>query len=115
MRSAIGNVASPNMPMPNVVAQTIVKATINAAAAAKTGLQRAASHSSSGKNAAMGTTAAQDCRGKKIMTPHRKLSAPSATAPSITSLRGGGSRATETSPINSGATVTMPSASDANQ
>ena len=33
----------------------------------------------------------------------------------MTSLRGGGSRAAEASPINSGATVTMPSASDANQ
>src|ERR1700722_19547679 len=115
MRSAIGKSASPKMPMPNVVVQTIVSATIKAAAAANTGLQRAASHSNSGNSAAMGTTVAQGSRGRKMMTPLNKASVASAAPPSMTSRRGGGSRADESSPISNGATVMMPRASEVNQ
>jgi len=88
---------------------------MNAAVAAKAGLQRAASHNINGNARATGTTVTLGARGKKIISPPRNASAMSATPPSMISLRGGGSRATEARPIKTGATVTMPSASEANQ
>src|SRR5262249_51885699 len=113
--SAIGKRGSPKMPMPKVVVQTIVRATMKAAAAANNGRHRAASHNSKGKSAATGTTVTQDCRGKKITTPLNTARVASATSPSTISRRGGGSRAHEISPIKTGAVVMIPSASDANQ
>src|SRR5580704_12875159 len=101
--------------MPKIVVQTMVKATMNAAAEEKTGRQRAASHSNSGNNRATGTTVAQGSRGMKITMPLIAASTASATPPSLSSLLGGGSRAAEASPMSSGATATMPSMSDANQ
>src|ERR1044072_6696865 len=101
--------------MPNVVVQTIVSATMNAAAAAKAGLQRAVIHNKSGKSNAVGTTATHSSRGNKTMSPLVMVSITHTTPPSKTSFRGGGSRAADASPIRSGATVMMPSASDANQ
>src|SRR5580704_13403452 len=103
------------MPIANVVVQTIVRAMMNAAAALNTGRQRAASQSRSGNNNTMATTVAQGSRGRKIINPLIKDSVISAAAPSMTSRRGGGSRIAEPSPISSGATVTIPSASDVNQ
>src|SRR5262245_40232078 len=103
------------MPMPNVVVQTTASATTNAAAAAKTGLQRAATHNNRGKIDAGGTTATHSSRGSKTMSPLTTVTIATATPPSMASLSGGGSRITATSPIRSGATVIMPKASDANQ
>src|SRR3954469_24521820 len=98
--------------MPKVVVHTIVSAMTKAAAAANTGRQRADSHSNSGNTKAIGNTVSQDCCGKKIIIALINDIAASATAPSRASLGGGGSRAAAASPISSGATVTMPSASD---
>src|SRR5947209_1679251 len=101
--------------MLNVVVQTIVRATMKAPAAAKTGLQRAASHSSNGNSRATTATITQGSRGKKIISPLNAASATSATTLSMISLRGGGSRTAETSPINSGATATMPGTLEVSQ
>src|ERR1700679_214038 len=106
MRSATGNAL--NMPTLNVVVQTIVRATTNAAAAEKTGLQRAASHSSNGNIRAANATITQGSPGKKMINPLNAVSATSAKTLSKISIRGVGSRTTETSPIISGATATMP-------
>src|SRR6187551_3185450 len=101
--------------MPNVVVQTTVSATMNAAAAAKIELQRALTHNSRGKSDAVGTTATHGSRGNKTTRPLTMVSITSTATPSMTSLLRGGSRSAWTSPINSGATVIMPSPSDANQ
>src|SRR5215813_9919348 len=101
--------------MPKVVIQTNVKAIMNAAAEAKMGRERAASHSNRGKRAAMGTTIPQWPCGRRTTNPLSQASATSATIPSTSSLRGGGSRVVEASSIISGATVRIPSPSDANQ
>src|SRR5215469_4066025 len=101
--------------MPKVVVQTIVSATIKEAAAAKTGRQRAETHRSTGNRRAIGTTVAQGSLGRKITSPLIIAITTSARVPSMSSPRGGGSRALAASPIKSGATVIMPSASDANQ
>ena len=103
----------PKCPMPKVIAQTIVRDTMNAAAEAKTGRQRAASHSSSGKSSATGTTISHGSGGREIIIPVVANTAASATPPSMSSLRGGGARMAEVRPITTGATVMMPSASDA--
>ena len=65
MRSSIGKLASPKMPMPNVVVKTIVSAMMKAAVAAKTGWQRAANHNSIGNRSAIGTTVPQSPSGEK--------------------------------------------------
>ena len=54
-RSRIAVLGSPKRPMPNVVVETSATATMNAAAAANTGRQRAATHKSTGKSTAIGT------------------------------------------------------------
>ena len=88
---------------------------MKAAAAAKTGWQRAAIHNSTGNSSAIGTTVVQGSGGRAMTMTLRTMSDASATRPSMVSRRAGGSRAAEASPITSGAIVTMPSASDANQ
>src|SRR5262249_15466055 len=100
--------------MPKVIAQTIVRETMNAATEAKTGWQRAASHSSNGNSMAMGTTVFQGAGGRKTMTPVIAVNTASAATPSISSLPGGGLRTAAASPTISGAIVRMPSRSDAN-
>src|SRR5688572_4348129 len=85
------------------------------AAAAKTGLQRAAIHNRTGNSSAIGTTVVQGSGGSAMTMTLIMMSDASATRPSIVSLRAAGSRAAEASPITRGAIVTMPSASDANQ
>src|SRR5262245_8002098 len=100
--------------MPKVIAQTIVRETMNAAAEAKTGWQRAASHSSNGNSMAIGTAVFQGTGGRKIMIPVIPATAASAATPSISSLRGGGLRTAAARPTISGAIVRMPSRSDAN-
>src|SRR5262245_38378723 len=101
--------------MPKVIVQTIVSETTNAAAAAKTGRQRAASHSSNGNSMATGTIVFQGSGGSETTNPVIAASAASAPTPSISSHRGGGLRTAEANPIISGATVRMPRRSDANQ
>src|SRR5213080_4015920 len=100
--------------MPKVMVKTIVRETMNAAAEAKTGWQRAESHSSNGNSMAMGTPVFQGTGGRKTMTPVIPASVTSAAAPSISSLRGGGLRTAAASPTSSGAIARMPSRSDAN-
>src|SRR5271167_582037 len=106
MRSAAGK--DLNMPKLNVVVQTIVRATMNAAAPAKTGRQRVASHSSNGNIRAASATITHGSPGKKIINPLNAVSATSAKTLSKISIRGVGLRTAETSPINSGATATIP-------
>src|SRR6201981_21565 len=101
--------------MPKMVVQTIERLIMNAAAAAKTGRQRAASHSSGANNTATGPTFAKSSDRRKIASALTRASAATAKAPSTTSLSGGRSREAETSSISSGATVMIPNASDANQ
>src|SRR5262245_26963398 len=95
--------------------KTIDRETMNAAAEAKTGWQRAESHSSNGNSMAMGTTVFQGAGGRQTMTPVIQASAASAAAPSTSSLRGGGLRTAAASPTISGAIVRIPSRSDLNQ
>src|SRR3984893_15619210 len=101
--------------MPKVVVQTIERLTMNAAAAAKTGRQRAASHNSGGNKPATGPTLANrsDCR--KIASTLPSASATTVKAPSTSSLQGGRSREAEASSISNGATVMIPRPSEANQ
>src|SRR5260221_2717511 len=101
--------------MPKVVVQTIETLTMNAAAAAKTGRQRAASHNSGANNTATGPTFANSSDCRKMATPLTRASAATAKTPSTSSLSGGRSREAEASSISSGATVIIPSPSDANQ
>src|SRR5215470_3602100 len=101
--------------MPMVVVQTMARVTMKAAAAAKTGRQRAAIHNRTGNSSAIGTTVVQGSGGRAMTTTLMTMSDASAANPSMVSLRAGGSRAAEASPITSGAMVTMPRASDANQ
>src|SRR5271157_4739764 len=101
--------------MPKVVVQTIERLTMNAAAAAKTGRKRAASHNSGANNKATGPTVAKSSDRRKMTSPLTRASAATAKAPSMSSLRDGGSREDETSSISNGATVIIPSPSDASQ
>src|SRR5579864_2132750 len=101
--------------MPTVVVQTIERVTMNAAAEAKTGRQRAASHNSGANNTATGPTVASSSDRRKMANPLTSASAATAKAPSKSSLSGGRSREAEESSINNGATVIIPSPSEANQ
>src|SRR5262245_34951697 len=102
--------------MPKVIVQTIISETMNAAAAANTGWQRAVSHSRIGSSRAAGRTVCQGSGGSKTtMTAITAANATSATTPSKISLAGGGLRRALARPITSGATMMMPMASDANQ
>src|SRR5262245_64501441 len=87
---------------------------MKAAAAAKTGWQRAAIHNRTGNSSAIGTTVVQGFGGNAMTMTLITMSDASAMSPSMVSLCAGGSRAAEASPITSGAIVTMPGASDAN-
>src|SRR5437763_11002893 len=101
--------------MPKVVVQTIERLTMNAAAAAKAGRQRAASHNSGANNTATGPTFAKSSDCRKIASPLASASAATVKVPSISSARGGRSRETDASSISNGATVMIPNPSDANQ
>src|SRR6266481_991401 len=101
--------------MTKVVVQTIERLTMNAAAAAKTGRQRAASHKSGANNTATGPTFAKSSDRRKMASPLTRASTATVNAPSTSSLNGGRSREAETSSTNNGATVMIPSPSDASQ
>ena len=79
------------------------------------GRQRDEIHSRIGNSSAIGRTVVQGSIGNAIAMTLMTTSNASAVRPSIVSLGLGGSRAAEASPITSGAIVTMPSASEANQ
>src|SRR5215471_4886722 len=101
--------------MPNVVVQTIASEAMNAAVAANTGWQRAASHRI-GHSTATGATISQGfCGSERTMTVITAANAASATTPSMISLRRGGTRIASARPITSGAAVMIPTAPDANQ
>src|SRR6516165_4178973 len=101
--------------MPNVVVQTIERLMMSAAAAAKTGRQRAASQSSGANSTATGPTFAKSSDWRKMASALTRASAATAKPPSTSSLSGGRARAAEASSISSGATAIIPNASDANQ
>src|SRR5262249_5564217 len=87
---------------------------MKAAAAAKTGWQRAAIHNRTGNNSAIGTTVVQGFGGNAMTMTLMTMSDASAMSPSMVSFRAGGSRAREASPIPSGGVETMRGASEAN-
>src|SRR5258706_13459704 len=101
--------------MPKVIVQTIVSETMNTAAAANTGWQRAAIHNRNGNNRAGGSAGSHDSGGRKTVMAFITANTTSATMPSMISLGGGGLRRALAKPIISGATVMMPTASEANQ
>src|SRR5258708_39406410 len=101
--------------MPKVVVQTMERLTKSGATAAKPGWQRAASHSSGANNTATGPTVAKSSDRKKMASPLTRANAATAKAPSTSSLGDGRSREAEPSSISNGATVIIPSPSDANQ
>src|SRR5689334_3476214 len=93
--------------MPKVVVQTIERLTIKAAAAAKTGRQRAESHNSGANSTATGPTLAKNSDLRKMASPLTRASDATDSAPSTSSLNGGRSREADASSISSGATVIM--------
>ena len=114
IRLLMGRPGSPKYPISKVVADTIASATTNAAAAANTGWQRAEIHSNTG-NRVIGSTVAHDALGSKIEIALITVIAASAPAPSVNSFGDGGTRMDAATPISSGATVAIPSESDATQ
>src|SRR5213075_2228921 len=101
--------------MPKVVVQTIERLAMNAAAAAKTGRQRADSHSSGTNSTATGPTVASSSDRSEMASPLTRASAATVNMPSMSSLSDGRSREATASSISNGATVMIPSPSDANQ
>src|SRR5262249_29700134 len=101
--------------MPKVVVQTIERFTIKAAAEAKTGRQRAASHSNGANKKVIGQMVANSSHRSKMASAHTRASAATAKIPSVSSLRDGRSRLEYASSISNGATVMIPSPSDTNQ
>src|ERR1700722_6154093 len=89
--------------------------TRNAPAAANIGRVRAASQSKIGSDHATGSSISQVPRGSKTVTTVTAASATRATVPSMKSRRGGGCRTAPATPITKGATVIMPTNTDANQ
>src|SRR5262249_25490893 len=86
---------------------------MKAAAAAKTGRQRAAIHNRTGNSSAIGTTVVQGSGGNAMTMRLMALRDASARSPWMVSLGADGSRGAEASRITRGAIVTMRSASDA--
>src|SRR5579871_1045941 len=103
------------MPTANVVVQTIVMAHMKVAAAVKAGRKRAAIQTSRGLSVASANSKVQGLFGMKTMLAHRAAATASAEVPSASSRRGGTLRSRDAIPITSGATVMVPSASEANQ
>src|SRR5712692_4046215 len=101
--------------LPKVIAQIIASETMSTAAAANPGRQRTASHTRIGNSKAIGRTVFHGSGGSKTMMTVIAANTKSATTPSTISLRGGGSRTASARPMTSGATVMMPTMSDANQ
>src|SRR5262245_47869822 len=110
----IGRPASLRWPTPKIVVQITEIDTRNAPATANGARQRAARHNRGGSVNASGSNETHDWVGW-VWTPRAiDASRESTTRPWIASLREGGSRYTRPSSITSGATTTMPMASDRN-
>src|SRR5208282_4396724 len=101
--------------MSKIVVHAMVTETTNTPAAANTGRQRAASHSSTGNNSAPGATVSQSRSGSESTTPVIAASVNRPAAPSICSLGGAGARMATENPITTGATVTTPTATPVHQ
>jgi len=105
----------PNIPMPRVVALTIANATMKTPMAEKIGLQRAPIQTRIGTNKTRAISTTHISCGMEVARPHSTAMAKRARTPSRRSRGGGGSRRAENNPMISGATVTIPIASAANQ
>src|SRR5262245_29821049 len=90
-------------------------ATANAAAAANTGRQRELSQSNNGMRNMAGAINDQGPLSTTEAITFAEATTMTARVPSSNSGHAGGSRTAAATPISSGATVIMPSASDANQ
>src|SRR5258708_35755469 len=101
--------------MPMVIGQPRVSERMSTAAAANAGWQRAAIHSRNGNSKAAGIAGSHDSGGSETVMAFITANTTSATMPSMISLGGGRLRRALAKPIISGATVTMPTASEANQ
>src|SRR5215467_4982987 len=94
--------------MPNIVVAIIVIETRNEPAAEKSGRERAASHSNSGKSHAAGTTLSHGFWGSFTVTIVASSSSTTTPVTSMISLHGGGSRMAAATPIINGPTKTTP-------
>src|SRR5258706_9970159 len=101
--------------MPWVIVAAMATAMINTAAAANTGRQRAASQSTIGSSTAGGTTVAHGPGRRAKTCTLATVSATSAIVPSVSSRGSSPWREAGPKPMSTGAMVTIPSASDANQ
>src|SRR6516165_2053669 len=91
-----------------MVIQTMLMESTNTPAAAKTGRQRTASHSNSGKSSANGVTVFQCCGGSDAVILAVNATSTSATAPSKSSPHDGGFRMATNNPITRGPIVKNP-------
>src|SRR5262249_53967411 len=114
-RSVRGIAASPKRPYPKVIVHTAANATMSPAEAANTGGQRAATQNAKGNTKLIGKIVNQCSVGELNPSALTKAIATSATSPSSNCRFSGGLCAIVMSPITTGATVTTPRASDANQ
>src|SRR5258707_7491431 len=115
MRCSIDQWESPKMPMANVVVATIVMAQMNVAALAIPGGRRAAIQTNKGHRATIHSSPVQYLLGKNTRNAHRTHRTASAKALSAASRVDRTLRINEAKPITSGATVSAPSPSEANQ
>ena len=103
------------MPMANVVVATIVMAQMNVAALVIPGGRRAAIQTNKGHSAIVASSRVHGLFGKNTRNAHRTHTTASAKALSAASRVDGTLRINDARPITSGATVSVPSASEANQ
>src|SRR6516165_3703225 len=103
------------MPISNVLVATIVMAQMNVAAEVMPGGRRAAIHTNKGHSEMVASSRVQGRFGRNTRNAHRRLTSVSAKALSAASRADGSLRISEARPMTSGATVIVPSASEANQ
>src|SRR5215469_10589974 len=115
MRCSIGKRGSPKKPMANVVVTTIVMAQMNVATAVMPGGSRAAIQRNKGHSEIIASSRVHGLFGKSTRNVHRTHTTASAKALSTASRADGTLRVKDAKPITSGATVSVPSASEANQ
>src|SRR5580698_197697 len=106
---------SPKIPMSNVVVATIVMAQMKVAALAMPGGRRAAIQTNKGHRATMASSPVQGLFGKNTRNAHSTHKTASANALSAASRVDGALRINDAKPITSGATVSVPRPSEANQ
>ena len=103
------------MPMVNVVVATIVMAQMKVAAVVMPGGRRAAIQTNKGNNEMVASSKVQGTLGKNTSIAHRTHTSAIAKALSVASRVDGTLRTNDAKPITSGATVRVPSASEATQ